>query len=214
MFMPFDRVKGEEHAPTGLHADRTARRHCHHRRVDGLLLPAVQKVREAANRMKCANNVKQIGLAVHNYHSAFEVFPPGLISQLVDPNWVFPAGNCNAEPPELGPGWSFFTFMLPYLEHNLYRGIRLDLPITDPANTFGRRQAAVKTFRCPTDTGPPTVPVYDCGSPPSTANTPSVMTEAWLMCSTSAAGRGQRRQPKSRLRLLRVSAVQRRLPSQ
>jgi prepilin-type N-terminal cleavage/methylation domain-containing protein len=106
----------------------------------GLLLPAVQKVRESANRMQCSNNLKQIGLGLHNYHGDFGSFPPGLVSQLSDPNWVMPPGNCNAEAPDLGPGWSFFAFLLPYIEQdNLYKSIRFDRLLTDPLNDAARR---------------------------------------------------------------------------
>src|SRR5437899_4607779 len=71
----------------------------------GLLLPAVQKVREAAARLKCQNNLKQIGLAFHNYHSAYERFPPGFTSRAVEENG-----------PGLGPGWGWGAHLLPYLE--------------------------------------------------------------------------------------------------
>src|SRR6201986_1418345 len=70
----------------------------------GLLLPAVQKVREAAARMKCSNNLKQLGLALHNYESANGFFPP---SRIDDSSGRPVFGNSDR---------SVFVFLLPYIE--------------------------------------------------------------------------------------------------
>src|SRR6516225_3407229 len=82
----------------------------------GLLLPAVQKVREAAARARCTNNLKQIGLALHGYHDNNNMFPPGYIDANTDPNST--ADN------DLGPGWGWAAYLLPHIEQgNLYRQI-------------------------------------------------------------------------------------------
>ena len=113
----------------------------------GLLLPAVQAAREAARRMQCTNNLKQIGLALHNYESAYRTFPPGFFSRVTGP---WPGGG-NAPIPEVGPGWSVFGMILPQLEQaNLHSIINFNLPITDPANQAAR-STKVKEYQCPSD---------------------------------------------------------------
>jgi prepilin-type N-terminal cleavage/methylation domain-containing protein len=156
----------------------------------GLLLPAVQKVREAANRMQCLNNLKQMGLALHHYHDSQGSFPSAIISRLQDPSWRLPAGQCNAYPPEYGPGWSFYALMLPYLEQEgLYRSIHFDLPITHADNALARH-TTVKTFVCPSDTAPRLVNITTCGEPPVPEHTPVFMTDAAVCSYAGCLGGG------------------------
>ena len=101
----------------------------------GLLVPAVQKVREAANRMQCSNNLHQIGLACHNYHDANHHFPPGKGSSY--PGY---AGYAR---------WSAQSLLLPYIEQdNLYQQM-----YTNPWSTgfFATYNTPVKTYLCPSD---------------------------------------------------------------
>jgi prepilin-type N-terminal cleavage/methylation domain-containing protein/prepilin-type processing-associated H-X9-DG protein len=115
----------------------------------GLLLPAVQKVREAAARMSCQNNLKQIGLACHNYQSAIGNLPPGYVAYPNDgPNWT----NIGA-----GQMTSMFVYILPYLEqNNIYNQLTVDKSLTNIGTPwyalnpdFGLAFTQIKGFMCP-----------------------------------------------------------------
>jgi prepilin-type N-terminal cleavage/methylation domain-containing protein len=105
----------------------------------GLLLPAVQKVREAAARTKCANNLKQLALGCHNFHDTNGRLPDSM---------VYPLGSSSDE------SWAWGTLILPYVEQgNLYNQLN---PILNPANrapksTNPLAQVPLSVFRCPSD---------------------------------------------------------------
>jgi prepilin-type processing-associated H-X9-DG protein len=103
----------------------------------GLTLPAVQAAREAARRMSCSNNMRQIGLALHNYESKYKKLPPAFT---VDENGV--------------RMHSWRTLVLPFLEQeDLYNSIDLTKPWDHPDNELAR-DADVPFFRCPSSTIP------------------------------------------------------------
>jgi prepilin-type N-terminal cleavage/methylation domain-containing protein/prepilin-type processing-associated H-X9-DG protein len=124
----------------------------------GLLVPAVQKVREAAARIQCSNNLHQIAIGLHNYHDVNKVFPPGK-----GPSYPNAAGYAR---------WSVHALMLPYVEQdNLYRSIDFTfapetpgmagaVPFMAPWQNPGRVNAAqcrtrIGMFLCPSDPAPP-----------------------------------------------------------
>jgi prepilin-type N-terminal cleavage/methylation domain-containing protein/prepilin-type processing-associated H-X9-DG protein len=128
----------------------------------GLLLPAVQKVREAANRMTCQNNLKQIGLAFHNHHDGLLEFPTGGWDSLTPPNYI---NGSPAQGQKQRAGWAFQ--ILPYVEAgNIWRG-------GQATNDNDRALVAIgttnKLFFCPSRRSPQTVTYPDNYEPPLTS---------------------------------------------
>jgi prepilin-type N-terminal cleavage/methylation domain-containing protein/prepilin-type processing-associated H-X9-DG protein len=108
-----------------------------------LLLPAVQKVRDAANRAKCANNLKQIATALHSYHDTYNVLPPGSDSRIPPDSYHY--------------YWSWMAAILPYIEQgNLYNqaddfahNVSWQNPYGPPSNPA--QYTPVSTYQCPAD---------------------------------------------------------------
>jgi prepilin-type N-terminal cleavage/methylation domain-containing protein len=138
--------------------------------LTGLLLPAVQAAREAANRTACQNNLHQIGLACHLYHDTLGSFPAGYI--YVSGSKV-QAGRGGSQP-QLGhrpppvsffypnqPGWGWAALLLPYLEQgNLAQLIDFNLPVEGPTN-LRPRTTLLKVYTCPSDTETGLFTVYN-----------------------------------------------------
>jgi prepilin-type N-terminal cleavage/methylation domain-containing protein/prepilin-type processing-associated H-X9-DG protein len=127
-----------------------------------LLLPAVQAAREAARRSSCVNNLKQIGVALHNYINAMSVFPPGYVSA-VNPS-VTDACDQDAENMhgvDLGPGWAWGSMILPQIEQQaLFNSVNFSLSVAFAANNTCST-TSLNTYLCPSDGGAPTlVPVF------------------------------------------------------
>lgn len=116
----------------------------------GLLMPAVQMVREAARRTQCSNNIRQIALAMHNHESACKRYPPGWTA--TDP----------ATAPAT-PGWGWAYHVLSYVEaNNIYDQINPQLPIDDPVHTSNPIfTTVIPVFQCASDPAPNLVNLYD-----------------------------------------------------
>jgi prepilin-type N-terminal cleavage/methylation domain-containing protein/prepilin-type processing-associated H-X9-DG protein len=152
----------------------------------GLLLPAVQKVRESSSRMTCENNLKQIGISLHNYHDTYDRFPPG-----------YTDGNTNSTSTpdnDVGPGWGWASSILPFIEQ---KGVsdQIDFNVTVGTGVNVQiSQLPLKIYKCPSDLTLAPFPVYDSTftNPIATlAHSNYVGCSGWVECFNGAGGNYQ-----------------------
>ena len=123
-----------------------------------LLLPAVQQAREAARRTQCKNNLKQLSLALHNYHDVYNTFPPGSVLPKTAAITPYPPTSHNNNMARTA-GWTWSSFLLPYVEQSaMYAstvGVQpvMGRAVADPV-MLRLLQTPLAMFRCPSDPGP------------------------------------------------------------
>lgn len=118
-----------------------------------LLLPAVQQAREAARKSQCKSNLKQLGVALHNYHDTHSSLPAGYYSfgttTGAGPGWA----NINPTTWDAAPGWGWGTMILPFMDQSaLYAELVIDQPIWAPGNVPSVA-SKLPAFLCPTASG-------------------------------------------------------------
>jgi prepilin-type N-terminal cleavage/methylation domain-containing protein/prepilin-type processing-associated H-X9-DG protein len=152
----------------------------------GLLLPAVQRVRESANRLKCKNNLKQIGLALHSYHDTHGFFPAGYVDGNTD--------RTSTPDNDVGPGWGWAAFILPFIEQqNVHAQIDFKQGVGTGSNVQICQQP-LPIYQCPADPLQDSFDIYD-----STFTTPIANVahgnylgcNGWEECFNNAGGDAQ-----------------------
>lgn len=119
-----------------------------------IILPAVQQAREAARRTQCRNNLKQIGIALHNYHETNRVFPPGWVPAC-DPGSGTPSDPCGVTSNVLPSSWAWSVFILPQMDQSpLYKSLLAGAAPPAPvaqASSSGSKDVLISAYTCPSD---------------------------------------------------------------
>lgn len=162
--------------------------------LTGLLLPAVQSAREAARRSQCTNNLKQIGVALHNFHTAKSCFPAGY----VDGN----TSTTSTPDQDVGPGWGWGAYLLPFVEENtLYGQINFKVKVgagvnnnVPPGLATPISQTPVNVYLCASDPLQQAFDVYDSSLSnilATVAHGNFVGCNGWVECFSGAGGNYQ-----------------------
>jgi prepilin-type N-terminal cleavage/methylation domain-containing protein/prepilin-type processing-associated H-X9-DG protein len=151
-----------------------------------ILLPAVQSAREASRRSQCSNNLKQVGLALHNYHDARKCFPAGYNDKNTNPS--------STPDNDLGPGWGWATCILPFTEESaVYRQINMKVSVGTGTNA-NISQQSIPAYLCPSDTNQQAFGVYNSALTSvitTVAHGNYIGCNGWVECFGNAGGNYQ-----------------------